>query len=400
MADVASATIVTAFFVMGRERSHSGAAYELWAGRLLLQVRSPMIVTANKPAMRWLAALREKRERGSIGPALWEETELPKLSVVKRYGPPRRPPRGKYKHDLFYTYIMHEKVVLLDAAARRNPFNTSHFIWVDLGMWRAEHSFASWPGAARLSAWPSDRALGLLVYPFAAGALRRNYTFAAAGHGDPRRLARAWGVIGGGIFGGTRLAVSRLSRLYFALLDEMARTTTGWATQAAVTATDQHVFRRAYLHAPEAFALVAPPPAQWCHHELPALVVTEAHGDCVHPEVRRRCVAPTRQAVGPPCAGTSSSWMYLIAWLAARAERQQSAVAVAAVSAPATASAAAAEELACLDLAPASTHDVASRTAYARAAVCSGPRTTTAPHKSTGQPKHPMKRTRRTNTRG
>ena len=55
------------------------------------------------------------------------------------------------------------QVALLSSVASKNPFNTSHFLWVDMGMWRVPHDFRRWPYAARLEAWPADRVLGLQV---------------------------------------------------------------------------------------------------------------------------------------------------------------------------------------------------------------------------------------------
>ena len=57
------------------------------------------------------------------------------------------------------------QVALLRAAARVNRVNTTHFLWVDLGMWRVSHGFERWPDAARLQAWPTERVLALEVCP-------------------------------------------------------------------------------------------------------------------------------------------------------------------------------------------------------------------------------------------
>ena len=105
------------------------------------------------------------------------------------------------------------------------------------------------------------------------------------------------------------------------------------------------------------WALVAAPPRQWCHPTHVALqtaisaarsqmgggATRDAAGRMVgggRGVTRAECVfeagalcgcaahtprPPTRQKAHPPCAGTLSSWMYLIAWLADPEERLASA---------------------------------------------------------------------------
>ena len=87
------------------------------------------------------------------------------------------------------------------------------------------------------------------------------------GFADPRGIA-AWGVIGGGIFGGTASAVLRWAAAYFTLLDALSRHSAG---AAPALLTDQDVFRRLYLLSPQLWALVPSPTAQVLidYHRIP-----------------------------------------------------------------------------------------------------------------------------------
>ena len=80
--------------------------------------------------------------------------------TLRRYRQPKPRRRGeRHKHGLLYTFVQHEKLQLLRQAARSNPFGTTHFFWVDMGMWRVPHRFRAWPAAERLDALPAGRAL-------------------------------------------------------------------------------------------------------------------------------------------------------------------------------------------------------------------------------------------------
>jgi len=432
-----SATIVTAFFRLSHESSHSLKTYLHWAGRLLAPVRSPMAVTTDAGSIAALRSLREAGAAAAAGwPTHWTVRNLTSLWTERRYhrsataaaahAKSRKLDKHGHtvrigKHDNHYCLLMHEKVALLRAVARVNRFNTTHFLWVDLGMWRVSHGFERWPDAARLQAWPTERVLALevctywhisglslmfhcvplpdckpaearpergilkdsrlllvppirfhalprachapyharrdapsrrvrlelpkgggihrrphkrcaaprrphraQVYPFPRRALRRSWTLSdlvvAGRHGelvDPRGRA-PWGVLGGGIFGGSGSAVARWASGYFALLDRMAHHSRG---AAPALLTDQDVFRRLYLLTPELWALVPSPSSQWCHGRHP--ILASMGGGCFHSSLQRGCVE-RQQALAPPCAGTSSSWMYLIAWLASAHERNVS----------------------------------------------------------------------------
>uniref|UniRef100_A0A7S4IHQ4 Uncharacterized protein n=1 Tax=Prymnesium polylepis TaxID=72548 RepID=A0A7S4IHQ4_9EUKA len=338
-----SATIVTAFFRLSHESSHSLKTYLHWAGRLLAPVRSPMAVTTDAGSIAALRSLREAGAAAAAGwPTHWTVRNLTSLWTERRYhrsataaaahAKSRKLDKHGHtvrigKHDNHYCLLMHEKVALLRAVARVNRFNTTHFLWVDLGMWRVSHGFERWPDAARLQAWPTERVLALEVYPFPRRALRRSWTLSdlvvAGRHGelvDPRGRA-PWGVLGGGIFGGSGSAVARWASGYFALLDRMAHHSRG---AAPALLTDQDVFRRLYLLTPELWALVPSPSSQWCHGRHP--ILASMGGGCFHSSLQRGCVE-RQQALAPPCAGARAASRHECAqWPSERASEQRARV--------------------------------------------------------------------------
>ena len=306
-----NATLVTAFFTLGDEHAHSSSNYKTWAAAFLGQIRSPMVVNADAAALAWLRPLR-----GSLR-AQWITQRVADLECVRRYSVNSRP-KGRAKHGVNYNLIMHEKVVLLFRASVANTFGTSHFLWVDAGMWRVPHPFANWPCPDRLAAIPAGRLIALNVHPFPAGVLSREWSMREVAARDPRGESAGWGVIGGGVFGGRRGAIERLAADYFATLDAMVKAPAGAPRPAA--SSDQDIFRRMYLVAPEGFALVPAPAAQWCQPAHHAIKTARSGGHCFSPAALRGC-ASSKAGLQPPCAGTASAWMYMIAWLAADSER-------------------------------------------------------------------------------
>ena len=159
-------TIVSAFFVLPDEHSHPMNAYSLWAGRLLRQIRAPIILTASQSALStWLAPHLQERKR-SGHPTVVSSREVERLYAVRRYRHPRPQGRSRrrFKHSAFYGFVQHEKVSLLLDAATANRFGTTHFLWCDLGLWRVPHQFEHWPAPAALVRWPAARVLALQVY--------------------------------------------------------------------------------------------------------------------------------------------------------------------------------------------------------------------------------------------
>ena len=58
-----NATLVTAFFTLGDEHAHSSSNYKTWAAAFLVQIRSPMVVSADAAA---LAGLRRHSLRVDV----------------------------------------------------------------------------------------------------------------------------------------------------------------------------------------------------------------------------------------------------------------------------------------------------------------------------------------------
>jgi hypothetical protein len=133
------ATIVTAFYEMSSK--HPKNMYERTA-KQLLSTSDPMIIFC-EPGSSWVDFFTEERQHA---PTVVVPMSAKDLRLVQRFPQDtfwkkqfEIDPEGSTHHKKISTMlyvIWDEKLVLLQAAAMINPFNTTQFAWVDTGYWR------------------------------------------------------------------------------------------------------------------------------------------------------------------------------------------------------------------------------------------------------------------------
>lgn len=137
-------TCVTAFYAIGRERvdGRSVSDYKRWLMKTLSTIRDPFVVYLDS-SLGWkddvLAA------RAGVGPIDVRETALTDVPTWKYrdriaaiLADPGFRSRQKHPRDLGnllpeYCMILHSKFGWIDDTMERNPFDTSHFAWLDAG---------------------------------------------------------------------------------------------------------------------------------------------------------------------------------------------------------------------------------------------------------------------------
>ena len=329
-------TIVTAFFELPASSSRSGehgiATYRKWCASMLTQVRgAPFDITCNAAACAWLKPMR-KDDSATV----WRQYELSESNVVARYRldmntlPPL--PAAAKQQPPERNLIMHEKLWILRHAAVANAFGTSHFLWVDSGMFRVTHPFKHWPDPARLRSLPDNRIIGTQVFPAVASMANAHLSLrrAALWKMDmnatvPSRTALmmyprlytspvTFSIICGCTFGGAADAVVRLHNLYTKMLDVIH---SEFGPQSLVLVVDQDIFVRLQLHTPSLWAVVPAPEQQWCHASSAPIVAAQSLGERLLVRHREECMGRTsKRSVSRPCPGAWKPWFHLLPWLA------------------------------------------------------------------------------------
>lgn len=139
-------TIVTAFYEMSSK--HPVKMYEKTSGQLLATA-DPMIIFC-EPNSRWVEFFIAQRKHAPtiVVPLSANDFRLKKMFPQETFWKnqyeidPEGPTHHKGVNTMLYI-IWDEKLVLLQAAAMLNPFNTTQFAWVDTGYCRnpAPHAY-------------------------------------------------------------------------------------------------------------------------------------------------------------------------------------------------------------------------------------------------------------------
>lgn len=140
------ATIVTAFYEMSSK--HPVRMYQKTAGQLLATA-DPMIIFC-EPNTTWVDFFVDQRKHAPtiVVPLSANDLRLkvrfPQETLWKKQYDidPEGPTHHRGVNTMLYV-IWVEKLVLLHSAAMLNPFNTTHFLWVDTGYFRnpAPHAY-------------------------------------------------------------------------------------------------------------------------------------------------------------------------------------------------------------------------------------------------------------------
>jgi hypothetical protein len=133
------ATLVSAFYQMSSK--HPVKMYEKTSSQLLA-TSDPMIIFC-QPNTTWVDFFIERRKHA---PTIVVPLSAKELRLVKHFPQetfwkaqydidPEAPTHHKNVNTMLYV-IWNEKLIMLHTAAMLNPFNTTQFVWVDIGYWR------------------------------------------------------------------------------------------------------------------------------------------------------------------------------------------------------------------------------------------------------------------------
>ena len=241
-------TIVTGFWNPDHMpvRKRTNKEYKEWIHNMLANLQTPMVIYCDKE----FAPLAHAQTRHSKQVSVVVRP-ITSFYVWMKYGPNitllNAMNREKNIYSPEYSMVMHEKMAMVRQTQLENPFSSSIFLWVDIGIDRRGF-FASHP------TWPTN------LMPFVGDRFLMNNV---DGNVNPsscpsgatwpeeyiHKIAQAFGPpsisIGGGIWGGTAKAIERVESVYYFMLEAFIRQNTSTQDQsilAAVACTDYDSF--------------------------------------------------------------------------------------------------------------------------------------------------------------
>ena len=262
-------TIVTGYWNPDRMpvRKRTNKAYQEWIRNLLVHLETPLVVYCDTEFCPLARALTKHSMQSSV-----VARPLTSFYVWMNYGPNitllNAVNREKHIYSSEYSMVTHEKMAMLRQTQLENPFQSSIFLWVDIGIDR-QGFFASHP------TWPNN------LLPFAGdrillnnvdGAIRADLCPSVATWPGEyiRQIVQAFGPhnvgIGGGIFGGTSKAVERMESAYYKVLEAFIRQNTSTQEQSILDAIACAEYDGSFDHEPLVRAVIPRGGTTLWHH--------------------------------------------------------------------------------------------------------------------------------------
>ncbi|KNC50487.1 uncharacterized protein AMSG_00650 [Thecamonas trahens ATCC 50062] len=213
-------TLVTSYIALENAK-HSIEEYREWMETMVC-IASPLVVFADAASAEVIRGIREDCLDGAdivvnvvdgfadLYTAQWQE---------QLHAQAHEDPEAKIGHSAELYMIWNEKTAWLDEVARKNPFGTQYFAWIDIGYFRgpeyhterAAFYKVAWPAASRTQVFDAGRVLVLGVAPVVPGSAECADADAVYGSFSKRG-------VGGGFIGGTAAAIARWRKAYYELM--------------------------------------------------------------------------------------------------------------------------------------------------------------------------------------
>lgn len=229
-----SVTLVTAYYPVPSK--FPPAQYLEWI-RFFMTLECANIVLFTSAAMApVITALRTSGPPLHVIITEFEDLESWKLwGSTGKWDEHHRMDPEAFRHSPQLYAVWAQKAFCLVRAARKNPFNTTHFMWHDIGAFRGhipEPIRKTYPTKTH---FPADRLLMMAIEPSCAGDGSRSADGIRGHHAYPKIRN------GGGIFGGTAQACERWLHAY---IDMVYR----YMSVGRFAGKDQEVMLSTYLH--------------------------------------------------------------------------------------------------------------------------------------------------------
>jgi len=271
-------TLVTAFFPIGDRSKYSQGTYDQWMANFIGHVRTPIVVFTTSAFAPIIKRLRERLEDAPLHVVETDFDSFYTHRYAAHWPTHRDMDVEKTIHSTELYMIWNEKSEFLSHVARHNPFGSRYFVWTDIGCFREAGAMA------RYTHWPSlpnvvratcngERVFLLQLEDFAHderawsdAAQHRTWTPSADEDLGPTFTSPDVR-IGGGIFGGSALAVERWRDAYYRVLH-------AYVTQRRFAGKDQYLMATLVLGRPEMVSVVRIPPNLgsdpwfYLHHHL------------------------------------------------------------------------------------------------------------------------------------
>jgi glycosyltransferase involved in cell wall biosynthesis len=243
-------TVVAAYYLIASK--HSRLEYAKWIENFM-QMPFESLIFVDRESHDYLSAKYPETERrryslldfSEFTTSRWEwESELRKdLEVGIGHSP-----------KLYQ--VWNEKPFLVQRAITMNPYNTTHFMWVDIGCFREQEQLPLFKDFPVTERFVNDKVTFLQVYPFLEKEKQKLVI-------DTRfqKLNR----IGGTMFGGSIPALTRFAQLHQEILST-------FKAKGLFAGKDQTLYNFAVLQEPALFHLLEPIPGEtydrWFHLHL------------------------------------------------------------------------------------------------------------------------------------
>jgi hypothetical protein len=237
-------TVVTAYFQLKTSKA-SDATYKQWM-KNMLEIDNQMVIFCDEQSVGDISENRKhKMDKTKI--IVMSFTDFYCYRYIdafrKDYLRDAESIRG---HTVELYMIWNEKTHFLKRAIEMNPFQTSHFVWTDIGCFRVPNTrYIHWPNPDKILACPQDKVWMLLVKPFTMDELLIN-NVEQLPHFDERYYR-----IGGTIFGGRSDALLNLHKMYYGMIEY-------FISKNKSIAKDQNVMNSVYLLNRDKCLLVVP----------------------------------------------------------------------------------------------------------------------------------------------
>lgn len=257
-------TLVTAYFPLAEQSKYNERTYELWIANLLENIITPMIVYTTSKFAEKVRQNRSNLVYSGVNNLRIVETTLEECYTYKRYKAEwidqhAKDPENKIHSPMLYV-IWNEKSRFLRDGAVLNPFNTTYFLWVDIGCFRYPsrslmQKYRYWPSPSSMknATVAGTKIVLLSVGRFTEKENQWSLQAKAMGLEDlgPRFLKND-NRIGGGIFGGARDIIDYWCTQYYDILDK-------YILSGRFSGKDQHIMATLALKYPQIVSVISPP---------------------------------------------------------------------------------------------------------------------------------------------